>query len=85
MLWIKIWGSLSDREKNIVISMLDGDEFSWAYLSESTGYSTKTLSKYLKILQNKGIIAYRDNKYYIEDSMLKYWLKEEKLNYGIYP
>ena len=37
-----------------------------------------SLNKYLTSLKDKGIVEYRGNEYYIEDQMLKTWLKHER-------
>lgn len=85
IMWIKIWSSLNNNEKNIVKELVDEDCLTWSELLEKTDISRGTFNKYLTILKDKGIISYTMQKYAIEDEMLKTWLKYEKEVYGIYP
>ena len=47
--------------------------------------SPATLTKYIKTLQDKGIIKYYGGNYNFEDLMLKTWLNHEKERTGVYP
>ena len=85
IMWIKIWSSLNNNEKNIVEQLVDEDSLTWIELLEKTNISRGTFNKYLTILKDKGILSYRNQKYSIEDEMLKTWLNYEKEVYGIYP
>ena len=85
IMWIKIWSSLKDNEKNIVKQLVNEDSLTWSELLEKTNISRGTFNKYLTNLKDKGIISYTNQKYSIEDEMLKTWLKYEKEVYGIYP
>ena len=84
-MWIKIWSSLNNNEKNIVEQLVDEDSLTWSELLEKTNISRGTFNKYLTSLKDKGIISYTNQKYSIEDEMLKTWLNYEKEVYGIYP
>ena len=84
-MWIKVWSSLNNHEKNIVKQLVDEESLTWSRLLEKTNISRGTFNKYLKDLQYKGIISYTNQQYAIEDEMLKTWLKHEKEVYGIYP
>ena len=85
IMWIKVWSSLNDHEKNIVKQLVDEESLTWSRLLEKTKISRGTFNKYLTNLQYKGIISYTNQQYAIEDEMLKTWLKHEKEVYGIYP
>ena len=84
-MWIKIWSSLNKNEKNIVEQLVEEDSLTWSELLEKTNISRGTFNKYLTSLKDKGIISYTNQKYSIEDEMLKTWLNYEKEVYGIYP
>ena len=85
IMWIKIWSSLNKNEKNIVEQLVEEDSLTWSELLEKTNISRGTFNKYLTSLKDKGIISYTNQKYSIEDEMLKTWLNYEKEVYGIYP
>ena len=85
IMWIKIWSSLNNNEKNIVEQLVDEDSLTWSKLLEKTNISRGTFNKYLTNLKDKGILGYTNQEYSIEDEMLKTWLKYEKEVYGIYP
>ena len=85
IMWIKIWSSLNNHEKNIVEQLVEEDSLSWSELLEKTNISRGTFNKYLTSLKDKGIVSYRNQKYSIEDAMLKTWLNYEKEVYGFYP
>lgn len=85
IMWIKIWSSLNNHEKNIVEQLVEEDSLTWSELLEKTNISRGTFNKYLTNLKDKGIVSYRNQKYSIEDDMLKTWLNHEKEVYGIYP
>lgn len=84
-MWIKIWSSLNKNEKNIVEQLVEEDSLTWSELLEKTNISRGTFNKYLTSLKDKGIISHTNQKYSIEDEMLKTWLNYEKEVYGIYP
>ena len=85
IMWIKIWSSLNSNEKNIIEQLVDEDFLTWTELLEKTNISRGTYNKYLTSLKDKGIISYTNQRYFIEDEMLKIWLKYEKEVYGFYP
>ena len=85
IMWIKIWSSLNNNEKDIVEQLVDKDSLTWSELLEKTNISRGTFNKYLTSLKDKGIVSYRNQKYSIEDEMLKTWLNYEKEVYGFYP
>ena len=85
VMWIKIWGTLNKYEKNIVCAMLNKENISWSELEKNLNMATATLNKYLKTLQDKGIIGYYDRRYSLEDLMLETWLNHEKERTGVYP
>lgn len=85
IMWIKIWSSLNKNEKNIVEQLVEEDSLTWSELLEKINISRGTFNKYLTSLKDKGIISYANQKYSIEDEMLKTWLNYEKEVYGIYP
>ena len=85
VMWIEVWGSLNEYEKKIILNILPDNNKSWNELLNLTNLSTRTLTKYLKTLQNKGIIEYKEDKYYVVDLMLKKYLEFRKKNTGLYP
>ena len=85
MMWMKVWSSLNKYEKNIVKILVEEDSLTWGDLFEKTKGSRGTFNKYLTNLKNKGILAFINRKYEIDDEMLKIWLIHEKEVYGIYP
>lgn len=85
MMWMKVWSSLNRYEKNIVKILVEEDSLTWGDLFEKTNGSRGTFNKYLTNLKNKGILAFINKKYEIDDEMLKIWLMHEKEVYGIYP
>lgn len=85
VMWIRIWGTLNNYEKNIISTMLNQEGISWSELEKSSDMAPATLNKYLKTLQDKGIINYYDGRYALEDLMLETWLNHEKERTGVYP
>ena len=85
VMWIEVWGSLNEYEKKIILNILPDNNKSWNELLNLTNLSTRTLTKYLKTLQNKGIIEYKEDKYYVVNLMLKKYLEFRKKNTGLYP
>lgn len=86
VMWIKIWGTLSPNERELLISLVENGSQTWSNLLKSTSFSKRTLAKYLDILKNKGIIVYNDSKgYEIEDRMLGAWIRYKKEIDGYYP
>ena len=60
VMWIRIWGTLNNYEKNIVCAMLNQEGISWSELEKSLDMAPATLNKYIKTLQDKGILNYHD-------------------------
>ncbi len=85
VMWIKVWGTLHKYEKEIIKYLVDDDTLTWTELDNRTDFSKPTLNKYLTSLEDKGIVLYKNNEYYIEDQMLMQWLKYENENRGFYP
>ena len=85
VVWVKIWSSLNNSEKEIIKLLVDEDSISWGALFEKTDFSRGTFNKYLTSLKDKGLINYINKKYSIDDDILKTWLKREKEVYGFYP
>ena len=65
--------------------MLNREDIFWSELERKLDMSPATLTKYIKTLQDKGIIKYFDGNYNFEDLMLKTWLNHEKERTGVYP
>ncbi len=84
VMWIKIWGTLNQYEKKIIITILENEETTWNTLYTKTEFSTSTINKYLNSLQNKGIVSYKNKLYVLEDQMIKAWLEHEKETRGFY-
>jgi hypothetical protein len=86
VMWIKIWGTLNEKEKDILISLAQNGPQSWSELEKSVEFSRMTFTKYLDILKNKGIVAFGSgSKYEIADRMLEGWIKHKKEVDGYYP
>ena len=81
----RIWGSLNSYEKEIVKSLIDNEKLTWTDLFNQVSFTRSTFHKYLDDLRNKGIIEYKNKRYYIADKMLITWLKHEKEVNGYYP
>jgi len=84
-MWIKVWGTLNEYEKKIIITIMENDETTWNTIDSKTDFSTSTINKYLNSLQNKGIVSYKNKLYLLEDQMIKAWLEHEKEIRGFYP
>lgn len=85
IMWMSIWARLSEKEKDIVITLVEYGPQNWKDLIDKTKMATKTLSKYLNSLKNKGIISHSKKLYKVEDHMLSAWLKHRKETDGFYP
>ena len=86
IMWLYVWGNLSDYEKTIIKILVDEKGLTWNNLLKKTGYSKSTLTKYIDSLNNKAILGYsHDNIYMINDMMLVTWLKHKKETEGQYP
>ncbi|RAP47855.1 MAG: ATPase [Methanosphaera sp. rholeuAM6] len=85
VIWLDVWGKLSENEKEIIKLLIDKKQLSWTELMNETGYSKATVSKYISLLNNKGIIEFSNKKYVLTDKMLKTWLKNKEKMEGQYP
>lgn len=85
IMWIRIWGTLSQYEKEILINLAQFGPQKWTELMENTALSRGTLSKYLDVLKNKGIITVEEKNYRIGDLMLDAWLEHRNNVDGYYP
>jgi uncharacterized protein len=84
-MWMAIWATLSDYEKEIVEILIEKGPLAWNELLNIVEFSSKTLLKYINRLKNKGILSHANRKYFIEDHMLSSWLKNRKEEDGFYP
>jgi uncharacterized protein len=85
VMWIKIWGGLSDWEKELLISLVEKGPQTWSELLEKVDFTRGTLAKYLDVLKNKGIISSDKKRYAIDDHLLEVWIKNKKISDGYYP
>lgn len=86
IMWLYVWGTLNPIEKEIIIFMVENNNVNWSKLNDEFNYAKSTISKYVRLLLNKGIIEYTYNEEYVlSDSMLKTWLEIKYENDGIYP
>ncbi|MBE6494409.1 MAG: ATP-binding protein [Methanosphaera stadtmanae] len=85
ILWLDVWGKLSENEKEIIKLLIEKNQLSWTEILDQTGYSKATVSKYIALLNNKGIIEFNNKKYVLTDRMLKTWLKNKEKMDGQYP
>ena len=86
IMWLRVWGTLKDIEKDLIILLLENGELDWTTLVNKTSFSKVTLNKYIDSLSNKGIIEYsHDKRYYLADKMLEKWLKVKYETRGKYP
>ena len=86
VMWIKIWGTLTRKEKEIVVSLVENGPQTWSNLLEVVDFSRASLAKYLDILKNKGIVRLNsEKKYVVDDLLLSNWLKNKKDINGYYP
>lgn len=86
IMWLYVWGTLTKIEKEMIIYMVENDHVTWPLLKKELNYAKSTITKYIDLLLNKGIIERTYNKEYIlSDKMLKTWLEIKYANDGIYP
>jgi len=79
-----IWNSLTLREQNIIVSLLD-KPLKRNEIANILKVTTGSLSKPLTNLQHRDLILLENNKYFISEPILKRWLKLEFEKNGIYP
>ncbi len=86
MMWIYIWGRLSDGEKDFIIYLLEHDGATRVEINNDLDYSRSSIFRFIDSLSNQGIIEFdRDNKFVLADKMLEVWLKIKHENNGYYP
>ncbi len=86
VMWIRIWGTLNEKEKEIMIQIAENGPQSWSELEKSVEFSRMTFTKYLDVLKNRGIVTFgAESKYEIADRMLEGWIKHKKEVDGYYP
>lgn len=78
------WNRLTEKEKDIIIELID-EPLKRIEIARRLGVKSGSLSSKLNKLLNLGLVAYRNEKYEIKDSLLKRWLKREYEEKGIYP
>jgi len=78
------WFSLTGREKNIVISLIEGP-LKRAEIAKAIERTSTSLSIPLKSLYNLALIDTHDGYYWISHPELILWLKKEYEKNGVYP
>lgn len=85
IMWLYVWGNLNDSEKEIIKLLVGHNGLRLNEIVDNLDISKVTVIKYIDSLSNKAIINYFDRKYFIDDAMLKTWLKHKKETEGYYP
>jgi len=86
MMWIYIWGRLSQGEKDFIVYLLENDGATRETLDTQLDYSKSSISRFIDSLSNQGIIEFnRDKKFVLSDKMLQLWLKIKFETNGFYP
>ena len=86
IMWIYIWGRLSQGEKDFIIYLLEHDGATRATLDKQLGYSKSSVTRFIDSLSNQGIIEFSQNKKFVlADKMLQFWLKIKFETAGCYP
>ena len=86
IMWLYVWGRLNMQEKEIITCLVEHDELTWTQLLEKCNFSKATLAKYIDSLNNQGMIKFTyENKYTLNDEMIRTWLKHKKETEGQYP
>ncbi|MBP2046650.1 hypothetical protein [Methanobacterium aggregans] len=85
IMWTSIWATLSEKEKDIITTIIEKGPSTWSELLSEVEFSNRTLAKYVNVLKNKGILSHSNKKYTIDDHMLYAWLRYKKENDGYYP
>ena len=86
IMWLYVWGRLNMQEKEIIKCLVEHDELTWTQLLEKCNFSKATLAKYIDSLNNQGMIKFTyENKYTLNDEMIRTWLKHKKETEGQYP
>ena len=79
-----IWIKLSNKEKDIIIALLD-KALSRKELANEVNLQSGSLSKYLTKLTKLNLIDNSNGSYSIKEQILKRWLKTEYKNNKCYP
>ena len=79
-----IWNSLTLREQNIIVSLLD-KPLKRNEIADILHVTTGSLSKPLTNLQHQDLILMENKLYYISEPILKRWLELEFNKNGTYP
>ena len=87
IMWIYIWGRLSQGEKDFIIYLLEHEGATRATLDNQLGYSKSSVTRFIDSLSNQGIIEFNtmDKKFVLADKMLQFWLKIKLETNGCYP
>ena len=86
IMWIYIWGRLSQGEKDFIIYLLEHEGATRATLDKQLGYSKSSVTRFIDSLSNQGIIEFsQDKKFVLADKMLQFWLKIKFETNGCYP
>ena len=87
IMWIYIWGRLSQGEKDFIIYLLEHDGATRATLDKQLGYSKSSVTRFIDSLSNQGIIEFNtmNKKFVLADKMLQFWLKIKLETTGCYP
>ena len=81
---VNIWFSLNQKDKDIVISLLDGP-LRRIDIARSLDTDSGSLSYNLKNLENLSFIGKENNLYLVSEPLLVKWLKAEYEQKGEYP
>lgn len=86
MMWIYVWGRLSEGEKDFIIYLLEHEGSNRADLDNELGYAKSSITRFIDSLSNQGIIEFnRERKFVLADKMLERWLKIKYETNGFYP
>jgi predicted transcriptional regulator len=87
IMWIYIWGRLSQGEKDFIIYLLEHNGATRSTLDKQLGYSKSSVSRFIDSLSNQGIIEFNtmDKKFVLADKILQFWLKIKLETNGCYP
>ncbi len=85
IMWIYIWGRLSQGEKDFIIYLLENNGATRFTLDNELGYSKSSITRFIDSLLNQGIIEFINKEYVLADKMLARWLKIKYETNGFYP
>lgn len=87
IMWIYIWGRLSQGEKDFIIYLFEHEGATRTTLNKQLGYSKSSISRFIDSLSNQGIIEFNtmDKNFVLADKMLQFWLKIKLETNGCYP